>query len=668
MRRIEGWCGRLPFGALSAVCLAAAAAAAGGQTTGDRPQPPAEALVFAAMPKVETAALYTQTLKEAPARVTVITRRDIQRGGYRTLAEALSDVSGFYTTYDGVDTFVGVRGFSLLGDYNTRILVMLNGHSLTDNVYGAMYMFGESFGVPLDLVERIEIVRGPTSALYGSNGVFATINILTRAPVDAPAGYASVEFGAAGARKAVVAGSAYLGRGVNLLAAVSGVSVAGRTAFIGNCLQPGAGAWASRLDAARGYHGFAQLTWAGWSVTAKLGTHETTDDAGWFGAVVGDPRTKSRDGHSFVEAAWRRPVGASSELSWRFSYDQYRFDGTYAFPEEIQDGGLTFDVARGDWAGSRFTLRTPVPMLGDLIVGAEGRADLRMIQREFRAAEPGDPLVDARRRNASFGVFAQQEVVVSPRWSFFFGLRADDSRLYRRSIVPRAGVVYKRSPATTVKYLYGKAFRDPSAYERFYTPNPWLAPEQARTYEFVVERSFGRRLETGLSAYRYVVNGLIEGITDHEGYMHFWNGPARHAQGVEFEGRLSAGRGIEWNGSLALQSTRLAGRAGRLPNSPAALGLLRASIPLFAARVTVSPAARYVSERFGAARQPVPGRLTADVTVSTQRLHRYFDVVAGVRNLADGRFREPMSDEHMGNSFPLAGRTVFLRLIWHTGE
>src|ERR1035438_4387291 len=241
--------------------------------TGTASKPTEDPVLFGDLPTVEAVALHAQTLAEAPATVTVITAEQIHHYGYRTLAEALASVRGFYVTNDHTYHYVGVSGISLPGDFNTRFLVMLNGHPLTDNIYNSNGFFGQDFGLDMDLVERIEIIRGPTSALYGSNGMLANINVVTRSPVDGERLRVSVETDSFGERKLSAASSLYLGGGANLLVSGSVFNNTGISfppASLGlppQSVPPGASS-GSNADGERGYHTFANLIWHDWSFTA----------------------------------------------------------------------------------------------------------------------------------------------------------------------------------------------------------------------------------------------------------------------------------------------------------------------------------------------------------------------------------------------------------------
>lgn len=128
-----------------------------------------------------TASRHLEDPRNAPAKVTVIDREEILRYGWRTLGELLRSVPGMYTAYDRNYTYIGVRGFLQSGDYNARVLLLIDGHRINENVYDSA-LIGTEFPLDLNLIDQVEIVSGPGSSLFGTDAELAVVNVFTRRP------------------------------------------------------------------------------------------------------------------------------------------------------------------------------------------------------------------------------------------------------------------------------------------------------------------------------------------------------------------------------------------------------------------------------------------------------------------------------------------------------
>ena len=129
--------------------------------------------------EVYSASKFVQKVSEAPSAVSIITAADIKAYGYRTLADVLKSIRGVYVTNDRNYSYVGTRGFSRPGDYNSRVLLLLDGYRLNDGIYDGALIGTESI-IDVDLIERVEFVPGPGSAIYGGNAFFGVLNIITK--------------------------------------------------------------------------------------------------------------------------------------------------------------------------------------------------------------------------------------------------------------------------------------------------------------------------------------------------------------------------------------------------------------------------------------------------------------------------------------------------------
>src|ERR1035437_10373179 len=268
--------------------------------------------------EVYSASMHLQPSGDAPSSVTVITADEIKDHGYRTLADILRTVRSFFVTYDRNYSSLGVRGFARPGDFNTRILLLVDGHRLNDNIYDEA-MIGTEFPVDVDLIQRIEIVRGPVSSLYGSNALFAVINIVTKHARD----LSGLELSAEAASYNTYKGSISYGRVLPQLEfLVSGSFYGSRgqnQLFYPEFDTPQTNnGIASHADDDQLGTALATISSHGFTLQGVYGTREKGIPTGAYGAIFDNNGTRTTDTHGYLDLRYERMFGSWVTLARAF--------------------------------------------------------------------------------------------------------------------------------------------------------------------------------------------------------------------------------------------------------------------------------------------------------------------------------------------------------------
>jgi len=624
--------------------------------------------------QVVGAALHPQSLRDAPASITVITAADIYKYGYRTLGEAMESVHGFSLNGNRSYQSVGVRGFNLPWDFGSRILVMVDGHNMADHVFDSMLWFGDDFPVDMHLVKQIEIIRGPSSALYGSNGEFATVNIITRPPEEAGPPTLSAEIGSFGEKKAQMMATVPIGKRANMLFSGTVFNDSGESPlyFPGLDAPETNHGQAIRMDGQKGYHFFANVTWRNWNLTAVLSNRNKIQPVSWGDTIFNDRGTHLDETTNYLDASYTREF-ASGTLQWRTYYNQDHLRGRFDFPLSstgiaapgVEDNRTASD---SDWIGTQLTYRFDVTHLGTLTAGAEAQFDLRTFQGSRDVAPVPITFVSINRRDKMYAVFLQEERSISRQWTLDLGVRLDGSA-YRQSFVsPRAAVIYQPSVNWTYKFLYGRSFRNPSAFDLFFedglsaVANPAARPEKVDTVEVNVERRIGSRLNLVTAAYGYKMHDFLVSVFTPNGLAQTQNSGVIHAKGFEMELQAKAATWLEATASYAIQAADT--DMANLPNSPQHLAKLHFALPL-GRKFDVSSGMQYISSRETLGGTSVKPAYLADFTISSHRLLANFDVRSGLRNAFNRNYSDPVALNPRVDTMQQSGRTFFVELIVH---
>jgi outer membrane receptor protein involved in Fe transport len=622
--------------------------------------------------KVEGAAMHPQSLEDAPASVTIITAQDILKYGYRTLAEALASARGFYLSNNRTFHTVGVRGFNLPGDYASRFLVMVNGHNMADNVFDFMLYFGEDFPIDISLVQRIEIIRGPSSALYGSNGIFATINIITKSPDQAGPPAVIADVGSFGEKKGQVMAAGSIGKNAKVLFSGSVFNNGGESPLFFpefNAPETNNGQ-AVHMNGEKGYHFFSNLVWRNWNITAAFADRKEIQPISWGPTIFNDRGTTINDIRNYVEATYTHEV-AGGTLRWRTYYDVFHEQDRFDYPLDssaVEDNRQSFF---GNWVGTQLTYRFDTARFGTLTLGSEAKFDLRNLQSDRDVSPAPVKIANIDRRDKSFALFAQDERKLSNRWKLDLGVRFDFSAYRHSFLSPRAALIYQPSSGWTYKFLYGRGFRNPSAFELYFddgglsgAPNPNARPESADTVEVDVERKIGKRMNLLAAAYTYWLHDFLEGERVGNGLIQYQNAGNARAAGLEIEinGRPSAW--LEAAASYAIQNSHDPDTDGRLENSPDHVAKVRFAVPL-GRKLDVSSSMQYYSSRLSLGEARVPPVYLADFTITSRRLFANLDLQFGLRNAFNRNYSDPLALNPQVDSMRQPGRSVFVRLIAH---
>lgn len=624
---------------------------AGPASAGDAPLP----LDVLLEQPISTAAKYEQQLSHVAASVTVITAEEIERYGWRTVEEALESVRGLYTTDDRNYSYLGIRGVGRPTDYNQRLLVLVDGLAINGPVFGGAPL-GTALALDIATVDRIEVVRGPSSAVYGDHAILGVVQIITRG-ADAIDGVESdVALASHGGRAGTIRFGRTLGNAVALAASAYVETKDGDDLYYAEYDEPGTNfGVAEGLDYDDRYGAHVQIERRAW--TLDLAARERTKgipNASYETRFNADSHTI--DAVQSARLRYQRPLGAGQALEVIGSWQGFRSRAYYVYDEVGVE-----DTRGARWNGEVRWQWDPRPNQR-LTIGAE----LAETNRASYDYVIGDFAVHLHRPYSGRSLYLQHEAHPTRWLGLVAGVRHDDFSHTSAATTPRLAVLLAPSRATTVKLLYGSAFRTPNVYELHYaddlTPwraNPDLQDETVRTAELVWEQRVSPALFVVGSVFDIRAHSLIEQQQDPlDGIYSYQNLGRLRSRGAELSAEWRRASGLWAHANYAYQEATADGE----PLSNAPRHLLKAGL-------STSPWARWHG---GLQAVLEDGRRTRDATdLGTQLvLHGSASRALGprlrlslaVRNLLDRELLSPVGPELRPQAIELDGRTFTLKL------
>lgn len=434
--------------------------------------------------QVAAASRFIEDIEDAPSSVTIIDGQELRAFGYPTIAEALRGNRGIALSYDRVYWSAAIRGLGDPRDYNNRLLVLQDGTVMNDNILAASFI-GSDARADLGDVERIEIVRGPGSLVYGTGAMSGVVNLVPRGKEGDTSGHVAAgtyENGTTHARA-----GAYVNfnksKTAGMWASVSGARSNGFNLDVEPRYAPGTTATAHQVDFFRSA-GTAGRIWVG-PVTAQWFYHSRsqTVPTGPYFMAFDDARVLYKDERFMSEIRAEPKISDVFSVMVRAYANRYTYHGNYVYAPP-PDEGYAEDYSGTWFGGEARAVITPTKALRLTIGGeAQGNPEANMagcynykanknqcppLETDDTGAIIGDSLLDVKQSYVTGAVYGLADWGVAKWLRLSAGVRGDFSSLLSPQVVARGAIILKPWTGGVIKLMGGNAFRRPSVFERYY--------------------------------------------------------------------------------------------------------------------------------------------------------------------------------------------------------
>lgn len=504
------------------------------QTGTSRPSNANKPMVTADEELVYSASRREQRVQTAPAVVTVITEQDIRAGGHRTVLELLRYVVGISINHNGHWADIGMRGLNPRVGYGDKLLILLDGHNMSWRQFNRNYL--NPSWVSVDNIKRIEIIRGPGSAMWGANAISGVINIITKTASSLNGVEATTGLGALSRTYFLtLQGGQELYKGVRFRASFS-LHRENRSPILApirellllkdsdykylNDNTPGK-MYARKSYVPEGDESFAQtfyawLTWKGLSLSFHQSRYDPHAPLSTFSRIGGDDSRFVTDRY-FTKLSWTTALSTWGMLLVWASFDHYSFAQGTQYEENPLDPktrSLVKMAARDARFETGAQFSASIFNWLSLSTGVDFEY-IDLIRWHFPEVWTQNNLPIPQFSNFHFSGFFQAQASIKKIAEFTVGGRFDYDQRYGSVFTPRAAATFTPGLGMYIKALYGNAFKAPSFHDLYYFRanafygNPTIRPESVHTMEVQVGWSKSKLITVSLNGYLSLFQNVI---------------------------------------------------------------------------------------------------------------------------------------------------------------